>query len=507
MQINQTITGENLELHEWTERIPEPVIRLIRQLDENGYETWLVGGCVRDMSLGILPDDYDAATNAKPEQVCRIFEKCLETGIRHGTVTVLLSGLAIEVTTFRSEGPYSDGRRPDHIRFENGVLPDLARRDFTINSMAWHPERGLIDPYGGLADLQRLQLRCVGSASERIQEDALRQLRAVRFSLSYDLKPDDDLLDAIRQGCSLVRNLSTERLSHELSRLMLASYSHNLSDFSDSNLLGIIAEKLLGFSVDSKIFSENLACFIQPFWKKEQIWPSFYLAGRMAELNINPKYLSSGQIGYFSQEGWQSIKSCLTADRLNYLPLLLVSKAKLSKESARITQAILILIGLRLMLYDAFLRKLSDRKANNISAHASPDYHFNNGCLSHLQVKILLRSCIRRTKLSPELIIECLNMANEIIHALQADPQFAMILEQDQINFKEMKNSRHLLLTQDLDIKGNNIIFNKLKLPRQRGLYLERLLSLSIINDVEYSEALLESYLMSWLHDYSTQNY
>ena len=162
--------------------LPEQVNNAIARLDAAGWKAYAVGGCVRDMLRGAEPGDYDIATDAPPEETERVFaaERVIETGLKHGTVTVLLEGMPLEITTFRVEGAYSDGRHPDSVRFTPSLREDLARRDFTINAMAYRPAEGLIDPFRGRADLATGVIRCVGDPDARLREDALRILRALR---------------------------------------------------------------------------------------------------------------------------------------------------------------------------------------------------------------------------------------------------------------------------------------------------------------------------------------
>ena len=167
-----------MDLPNW----PAPVAACCGALRRAGYEACPVGGCVRDLLLGRAPGDWDIATSARPEAVTALFERTVPTGLKHGTVTVLLGGMALEVTTFRGESGYSDGRHPDRVTFGVGLREDLARRDFTINAMALAPDGSVLDPFGGRADLARRLIRCVGEPERRFTEDALRMLRAVRFA-------------------------------------------------------------------------------------------------------------------------------------------------------------------------------------------------------------------------------------------------------------------------------------------------------------------------------------
>ncbi len=203
--------------------LPIPVDRLLKRLHDAGYEAYLVGGCVRDCILGRAVNDYDVATVALPEQVkaCFAKEKVLETGIRHGTVTVVLEGMALEVTTYRIDGDYADGRRPDSVTFTSHLIQDLSRRDFTINAMAYHPREGLVDPFGGWADLQAKTIRCVGVPQTRFEEDALRILRALRFASQLSFALDVDTADAVHSLCGRLPCIARERVQTELVKLLV----------------------------------------------------------------------------------------------------------------------------------------------------------------------------------------------------------------------------------------------------------------------------------------------
>lgn len=195
---------------------PEYVLNILRTLGSAGHEAVLAGGCVRDSLLGRRPSDWDVASSAMPEEVLALFPRCVPTGIKHGTVTVLSHGGKVEVTTFRAEGAYSDHRRPDSVAFGCPLEADLARRDLTVNAMAMDVAGRLTDPFGGRADLERGLLRCVGEPERRFDEDALRMLRTLRFSaqLGFDIEPRT--LEAIRALAPLAASLSAERVRDEL---------------------------------------------------------------------------------------------------------------------------------------------------------------------------------------------------------------------------------------------------------------------------------------------------
>lgn len=203
-------------------QVEEQAQRALEILEAAGYEAYLVGGCVRDLLAGEIPHDYDLATNALPEAVKEVFSFCrvIDTGIRHGTVTVILEDLPMEITTYRQEGDYSDRRRPDSVLFVKTLAEDLARRDFTINAMAWHPAKGLVDPYGGKRDYGAGILRCVGDPDTRFREDALRMLRALRFVslLRFGLEPETEA--ALFRQKEGILQLAPERIAAELNRII-----------------------------------------------------------------------------------------------------------------------------------------------------------------------------------------------------------------------------------------------------------------------------------------------
>lgn len=203
--------------------IPPPVLEVVRGLIEAGHQAFLVGGCVRDILRGEPPKDFDLATSATPEQVQRAFARVIPTGIEHGTVTVVARGVHVEVTTFRAEAEYLDGRRPSKVEFHTDIEADLSRRDFTINAMAFDPvSKRLVDPFGGQVDLAAKTIRCVRSAMERFLEDGLRAMRAVRFAtvLGYTIEPETAA--AISKTLHVFRRVATERINQEFTKLLLA---------------------------------------------------------------------------------------------------------------------------------------------------------------------------------------------------------------------------------------------------------------------------------------------
>lgn len=195
---------------------PKYVLNILCALDSAGHRAVLAGGCVRDSLLGRRPSDWDIASSASPEEVLALFPRCVPTGIKHGTVTVLSGGGSVEVTAFRAEGGYSDHRRPDSVSFGCPLEADLARRDLTVNAMAMDAAGEITDPFGGRDDLRRRLLRCVGEPERRFDEDALRMLRTVRFSAQLGFEIEPRTLEAIRALAHLASGLSAERVRDEL---------------------------------------------------------------------------------------------------------------------------------------------------------------------------------------------------------------------------------------------------------------------------------------------------
>ena len=204
--------------------IPPQIQYILQTLEQAGHAAYLVGGCVRDTLLGKAPDDFDICTSALPEQTMALFERCIPTGIAHGTVTVLYDGMQAEVTVFRKEADYSDHRHPDGVDFTQDLTEDLARRDFTVNAMAMDCHGNLQDPWGGQTDLQAKLLRCVGDPHKRLREDALRMHRGLRFSaqLGFDIEPET--FRAIAENAPYCRYVAAERVQVELTKTLLSPH-------------------------------------------------------------------------------------------------------------------------------------------------------------------------------------------------------------------------------------------------------------------------------------------
>lgn len=218
-------------------KIPEQAGKIIEVLEEHGFEAYLVGGCVRDMLLGRKPEDWDITTNARPEEVKALFRRTIDTGIRHGTVTVIIDQCGYELTTYRIDGKYEDSRHPKEVLFTAELAEDLKRRDFTVNAMAYHPKSGLVDIFGGQKDLEAMVIRCVGNPEERFSEDALRIMRAIRFAGQLGFEIEEETMNAAERLAPTLSNISAERVRMELVKLLtsphpellLAAWKHGIT--------------------------------------------------------------------------------------------------------------------------------------------------------------------------------------------------------------------------------------------------------------------------------------
>lgn len=250
--------------------LPKNVKNIIESLKEHGFEGFAVGGCVRDSLLKKTPTDWDITTDALPADMKKIFKKTFDTGIAHGTITVLMDGVGYELTTYRIDGNYSDGRHPDSVSFSKNLSEDLCRRDFTINAMAYSPNKGIVDLFGGRRDLQNGIIRAVGDAGKRFDEDALRMLRAVRFAAQLGFKIYDDTFEAIRERAKLLSKVSKERIFVELNKSLCGDFAQNIKMVYTSGLYRYIGKEF------SKL-DENIYDFYPRKFpnKKHMYWAAF----------------------------------------------------------------------------------------------------------------------------------------------------------------------------------------------------------------------------------------
>ena len=247
--------------------LPISVKTALDSLTAAGHEAYLVGGCVRDVLRGVTPHDYDVTTSARPEETLAVFAgyRTIETGLRHGTVTVLIDGMPLEITTYRVDGTYADHRRPDAVRFTSSLHEDLARRDFTVNAMAYHPDRGIVDPFGGQEDLRRGIIRAVGDPMKRFSEDALRILRALRFSARFGFQIEQETHEAVFALAGTLTLIAPERVREELLGILAADSAASVMR-EYAAVLAVIAPKGRLSEVADRLPAKDLVLRLADFF-------------------------------------------------------------------------------------------------------------------------------------------------------------------------------------------------------------------------------------------------
>ena len=216
--------------------IPQYALTAMKELEQKGFEAFVVGGCVRDSIMGKIANDWDMTTSSTPEETLEVFKnyRTIPTGIKHGTITVLIDKQPLEITTFRVDGEYTDNRRPDSVNFTRNIENDLSRRDFTVNAMAYNDTDGIVDLFGGIKDIENKIIRCVGDPDKRFHEDALRIMRAIRFSATLGFEIEKETAESIKRNKHLLRNIASERIRIELEKLLLGDDAERiLLQFSD----------------------------------------------------------------------------------------------------------------------------------------------------------------------------------------------------------------------------------------------------------------------------------
>ena len=279
-------------------QLPYEVEWVIGKIRDAGYEAFAVGGCVRDTLLGRTPEDWDVTTSARPEAVKAIFERTVDTGLQHGTVTVLKNRKGYEVTTYRIDGEYHDGRHPDSVEFTPNLLEDLKRRDFTINAMAYSHETGIVDEFGGMEDLKAGIVRCVGRPEDRFTEDALRLLRALRFSAQLGFEIEESTYAAIKTIAPNLAKVSKERVQAELTKLLLSAHPERILLLKET---GLSAQIVPGFDAvfAPALFSE----LFQLPAEKSLRWAGFLLcqSTKQAEAVLKGLKMDNETIGNVSR--------------------------------------------------------------------------------------------------------------------------------------------------------------------------------------------------------------
>lgn len=231
-------------------KLPKNVDFILKELNRNGYEGYIVGGCVRDYLMGNEPHDYDITTSALPDEVKKVFSHTVDTGIQHGTVTVVIDKVGYEITTYRIDGEYKDNRHPEEVIFTDKLSGDLSRRDFTVNAIAYNPLKGYVDLFNGREDIEKKIIRGVGVPAKRFQEDALRMMRAVRFSAQLDFSIEDITLKALKENADLIKNISIERIREEFFKLLLSNHNERLDILLNSGMTEYFLPEILNRKYD-----------------------------------------------------------------------------------------------------------------------------------------------------------------------------------------------------------------------------------------------------------------
>ena len=279
-------------------QLPYEVEWVIGKIRDAGYEAFAVGGCVRDTLLGRTPEDWDVTTSARPEAVKAIFERTVDTGLQHGTVTVLKNRKGYEVTTYRIDGEYHDGRHPDSVKFTPNLLEDLKRRDFTINAMAYSHETGIVDEFGGMEDLKAGIVRCVGRPEDRFTEDALRLLRALRFSAQLGFEIEESTYAAIKTIAPNLAKVSKERVQAELTKLLLSAHPEQILLLKET---GLSAQIVPGFDA---VFAPALFSELSRLPAEKSLrWAGFLLcqSAKQAEAVLKGLKMDNETIGNVSR--------------------------------------------------------------------------------------------------------------------------------------------------------------------------------------------------------------
>lgn len=305
-------------------KLPTNVEKILKTIRQAGHSAYAVGGCVRDSLLGVTPNDWDLCTSATPTEIMDIFKgfKIVPSGIEFGTVTILIESSPYEITTYRVDGNYGDNRRPDGVNFTKSLAEDLSRRDFTINAMAFND--GLIDPFGGKADLEAGIVRCVGDPNKRFAEDALRMLRAIRFAARFNFIIDSDTKEAINENSKLILNVSAERIQEELNKILLTQNpSVGLRLMSEMGLLGLLLPELdacVGFDQrnkhhDKDVFEHTLSVVDNiPCELKLRLAALFHDVGKPLTFSLD----ADGQGRFFGHESVSAEIAESALSRLKY---------------------------------------------------------------------------------------------------------------------------------------------------------------------------------------------
>lgn len=360
--------------------IPNYIIFILDKLESSGFESYIVGGSVRDILLGKEPNDFDIATNAKPEDIENIFQdnKTIDIGKEFGTIKILLDKEEVEVTTFRTEGNYLDGRRPEWVKFVPAIEDDLSRRDFTINAIAYNKKTGIVDPFNGVKDLEKKIIRSVGNPKERFKEDYLRILRAVRFSTVLDFEIEKETLKAAEEYGSNISNVSMERINQEFFKILLSSKpSKGIELMREIGLLDIIVPEIIpsiGFNQQNphhnKDVYNHILCAIDnsPPILKVRLAALFHDMGKPHTISIDEKgighFYGHDKVG--AKIAKQALERMKAPHKLNEEVTILVSEhmAHHARFKDKGLKKLIRRVGVE-NIYDLFELQKADRKCSN----------------------------------------------------------------------------------------------------------------------------------------------
>lgn len=438
--------------------IPKAAQHIIEVLQNNGYEAYVVGGCVRDTLLGRLPKDWDITTSALPQQVKALFSRTIDTGIQHGTVTIMIDKEGYEVTTYRIDGDYEDGRHPKEVTFTPSLLEDLKRRDFTINAMAYNDKDGLVDLFGGRQDLKDKRICCVGNPVERFNEDALRMMRAVRFAAQLGFTIEENTFLAIKQLVQNLKKISAERIQVELSKTLISDHPEFFKQMYESGITKVVLPEFdacVGVPQNSRYHCYDVSEHILKV--VELVPPVLYL--RLAAL--------------FHDIGKPVVR---TTDELGFDHF-----KNHANESCKLAKGIL-----KRLKYD---NDTSKKVLHLIKWH---------DCFLETK-KSALRKMISKVGLDifPDLLI--LMQADAMSKHPTHIEESLQNLDKVEIAYEQIVADHECLTLHDLAINGNDLKRLGVKQGKQIGLLLNELLTEVLENPENNTKEILEAKVLEWI--------
>ena len=440
-------------------KLPETTAYIIERIEKNGFEAFAVGGCIRDSLLGRVPNDWDITTSAKPEDIMNIFENTVETGIEHGTVTVVINKEPYEVTTYRIDGDYTDGRHPDSVEFTENIEEDLSRRDFTINAMAYNNSTGLVDVFGGREDLENRVIRCVGNPKKRFEEDALRMMRGIRLSAQLGFSIDKDTFNAIEEMADSISAVSIERINVEFTKTLMSD-AKKIMIYHETGILKNVLPELY------TIEKENLR-------KDFSIEKSIKMGIDCADLC--KKDLACRLSGFFvyinEAIGIENTKKILK--KMRYDNKTISKTCELLKYSMRNISNNKEDLKYLLMKLDSveLLEDLIDLKAAEVDTYLET------------QKKIFEDESTKNDELD--------KVGLEVLEAFTVES--LIVLNNVENTLKEIVDNKECFRVKDLDINGKDLIAAGVKPGKEIGEMLNKILKEVIKNpDINKKEKLLE---------------